>query len=112
MMLALAVLSLAVACGDDAAAVVPDAGAAPDATTPDAGPPDAGPREWPFAEVPAVTEPEPGILREVVRVPGADAPPNPMGGIDTPAEMDVVQVVRWRAAGDAPQARAVLVAMP
>lgn len=96
-------------CGDDD-------GAAPDGgpPAPDTGPraPDAGPRDWPAGDIPAVTEPEEGIVREVVRVPGGMASANPATGAETPAELSFVQVVRWRAAGDAPQARAVIVAMP
>jgi hypothetical protein len=71
---------------------------------------DAGPRDWPEAEVPSSTEPEPGIFRDVFSIPAADAPPNPDTGDDTPSALDRVQIVRFR--GDAGEARAIVVAMP
>ncbi|HJL15552.1 MAG TPA: hypothetical protein RMH99_07855 [Sandaracinaceae bacterium LLY-WYZ-13_1] len=95
--------SLHAACdgGDDPADAGVDAGAAPD----------AGPRDWPFAEVDAVTEPAPGIRREVLQVDGFEAPPNPETGDATPAELQRFQVVRFSGA-DTPEVRAVVVAMP
>jgi dienelactone hydrolase len=100
------ILSFVLLFGCDGSSGTPDGG--PPGT--DAGP-DAGPRDWPFAEVPAETEPEPGILRTVLRLPGADAPPNPTTGDDTPSELDRVQIVRYRARG-ASDVRAVVIAMP
>jgi len=100
-------LALALAACDSDPPAETDAGA-------DAGPPtvDAGaPRDWPFAEVPAVTEPEPGIRREVLIVDGVDAAPNPDTGDDTPAELDRFPIVRFSGA-DEPEVRAVVVAMP
>lgn len=73
--------------------------------------PDAGVRDWPFVEVPAVTEPEPGIRREVLVVDGFEAPENPTTGDATPADLNRTQVVRFSAA-DTPDVRAVVVAMP
>lgn len=73
--------------------------------------PDAGPRDWPFAEVPAVTEPEPGIRREVLEIDVSDAPANPTTGDDTPSELDRIRIVRFSAEGMA-DVRAVIVAMP
>ncbi|MCZ7677948.1 MAG: hypothetical protein M5U28_03855 [Sandaracinaceae bacterium] len=75
------------------------------------GAPDAGPRDWPFAEVPAVTEPEAGVRREVLTIDGSDAPANPTSGDDTPAALDRVQIVRFSPAG-ASDVRAVIVAVP
>ncbi|MCA9604732.1 MAG: hypothetical protein KC619_04025, partial [Myxococcales bacterium] len=80
----------------------------------DAGsdPSDAGaPRDWPYAEVPSVTTPEPGLRREVLYVDGVTAPPNPDTGDATPAEANRFPVVRFSAA-DTPDVRAVVVAMP
>ncbi|RZO64298.1 MAG: alpha/beta hydrolase [Sandaracinaceae bacterium] len=71
----------------------------------------AGPRDWPAAEVPAVTEPEPGIRREVLTLEGHPAPPNPSTGDATPDALDRVQVVRYSGM-DEPDVRAVVVAMP
>lgn len=85
--------------------------ATPDAGTDAGGAPDAGPRDWPFAEVPAVTEPEAGVRREVLTIEGSDAPANPTTGDDTPAALDRVQIVRFSPAG-ASDVRAVIVAVP
>jgi hypothetical protein len=85
-------------CGDDGAA------------TPDAAP---GPRDWPAMTVPTSTVPEPGIRREVVLVDGADAPANPVSGVDTPGELDRTQLLRFRRDLSPPApARAVVVMMP
>ena len=73
--------------------------------------PDAGPRDWPLAEVPSVTEPEPGIAREVLSIPVSDAPANPTTGDDTPSELDRVRIVRF-SHEDATEVRAVIVAVP
>lgn len=90
---------------------------APSAPATDAGPTprdagaDAGPREWPAMDVPAVTTPESGIVREVLRVPGFTAPANPTTGDATPAELNATQVVRYRASPEVPP-RAVVVCVP
>lgn len=88
-----------------------DAAPGSDAGVDAAAAPDAGPRDWPSAEVPAVTEPEPGIRREVLTVDGFVAPPNPTTGDPTPTALNRAQVVRFSAA-DTPDVRAVVVAMP
>jgi dienelactone hydrolase len=93
--------------GCDGSSTSPDAGPAPV----DAGTDAAAPRDWPAAEVPAETEPEPGMLRTVLTLPGADAPPNPTTGDDTPSELDRVQIVRFRMRGVS-EVRAVVIAMP
>lgn len=93
----LACLALAAGCEDDptfASAPLPDGPPAPDAAT----------------EVPAVTTPEEGLLREVLRVEGTTPPPHP-GGMATPEELNATQLVRYRREdGDPP--RAVVVIMP
>ncbi|MFK7990113.1 MAG: hypothetical protein AB8I08_29105 [Sandaracinaceae bacterium] len=80
----------------------------------DAGPDasaDAGPVTWPAAEVPAETEPEPGILRALLTVDGFAPPANPSTSDSTPAEFNRTQVVRFYGAEE-PDVRAVIVAMP
>ena len=78
----------------------------------DAGPSDAGPpRDWPLADVEAITTPEPGIRREVRVIDGVAAPPNPDTGDATPAELDRFPIVRFFAEGE-PTVRAVVIAMP
>ncbi|MDQ3031015.1 MAG: lysophospholipase [Myxococcota bacterium] len=96
---------LLVACGSDTSPV--DGGVDTSVAPPDAGPP----RDWPAAEPPATTEPEEGILRDVIVVDGVDAPPNPTTGDDTPRELDRFAVVRFRAEG-VPEPRAIVLAMP
>lgn len=109
---ALAALALG-AC--DPGPATPDAAVPPDAVALDDAPP--GPdafveiRDWPATEVPASTTPEPGIVREIVEIPGYDAPPNPTTSTDTPAERDRARFVRFRAA-TATEPRAVVIAMP
>lgn len=98
---ALSLLLVLSAC--DGASVPADAGV--DAAA------DAGPRDWPLAEMPAETEPEPGILRTVLTLPGADAPRNPTTGDDTPSELDRAQIVRFRSS-TATEARAIVIAVP
>lgn len=97
-------IALLVAC--DGTPTPTDAGADA-AVALDAG----GPRDWPFAEVPAVTAPEPGLRREVLVVDGVMAPPNPDTGDATPADGNRFGVVRFSGA-DEPDVRAVVVAMP
>lgn len=68
-------------------------------------------RDWPAGDVPASAEVESGIVRELVTIPGADAPPNPTTGTDTPGELDRARFLRFRATPPVAP-RAVLVAMP
>lgn len=97
---------LMAACGDGGPE---ESDAAVDATAPveDA----SERRDWPAGEVPLVDEPEPGVRREIVIVEGHAAPPNPATGDETPASLNRVQLVRYSGV-DAPDARAVVVAMP
>lgn len=101
------VLSLLLLLGCDDAPPPTDAGTDAAVTPVDAGPP----RDWPFAEVPAVTEPEPGLRREVIVIDGVAAPPNPDTGDATPPERNRFPVVRF-SASDEPDVRAIVVAMP
>ena len=95
------------ACGDGGGSSdEPDAGGPDAATAPDA-------RDWPAGEPPASTVPEAGVRRDVLRVPGATAPPNPVTGDTTPAAENVIQVLRYRADVEPAAApHAILVAMP
>lgn len=104
--LACGLLALA---GCDGHAGEPDGGVVDGGTDvgTDAGPP----RDWPFAEVPAETVPEPGVLRTVLTLPGFEPPPNPTTGAATPRALDRVQLVRYRSEG-ATEARAIVIAMP
>src|SRR5216117_2448815 len=75
--------------------------------------PDAGPRDWPEAPPDLSTVPEPGVRRDLIRVPGVVPPANPMTLEQTPAEVDFTQVLRYRQDVDPPApARAILVAYP
>ncbi len=104
----LTALALLTACGDDDDPGPPDA--APDAGL-DAG--DPAPAMYPEATMPAATTPVPGVRREVFHVAGTTPPPNPVTGGETPAELNVTQVLRYRRDVDPPaEARAILVAMP
>lgn len=85
----------------------------------DDGAPDAAPHldarapvDWPEADVPAATTPEPGIRREIFTVDGVAPPPNPVSGELTPTELDRTVVVRYRQAGDPVAPHAVVVAFP
>ena len=103
---------LASACGDDDGGTRDaggDVGEAVDAGT-DAFVP---PMDWPAVRPDESIEIEPGIVREVRLVPGTTPPPNPDTGDATPEELNHIQVVRFRRAGDpAPEARAIVVGMP
>ena len=81
----------------------------PDASL-DAGT-DAGPRDWLGMDVPALTTSETGITREVIHVAGFAAAPNPVTGDATPSELNVTQVVRYRASPEM-EPRAVVVCVP
>lgn len=105
-LLLLALSLLALGC-DDEDPPPTDAGLDADAAAPE----DAGVRDWPAAEVPAVTEPAAGIRREVLTVDGFTPPPNPATSDATPPELNRTQVVRF-SASDEPEVRAVVVAMP
>ena len=109
-LVALAFTSCALAlsgCGDDDASST-DAGVdAPPAV--DLGPPP----NWDFAEPPAAETVETGVRREIFRVPGITAPPNPTTSTATPAELDATQVVRYREDVTPPKAaRAIVIAYP
>lgn len=79
----------------------------------DAGPPppDAPITDWPLTEVPATTELEAGVIRDVIRVPTFTAPPNPVTSDATPTELNATQIVRYHVSPEAP-ARAIVFAMP
>lgn len=100
-------VALALVACDGSTPASTDAGADAGEPPADAGPP----RDWPFAEVPARTEPEPGIEREVLLVDGVAAPASPTTGAATPAGYDRFPIVRFRAVG-APDVRAIVIAMP
>ena len=108
----LAVSSLLLACDPQPvptdAALEPDAPLGEDAFAPDAF---VVVNDWPASEVPASSEVEPGIVRELVELDGFDAPPNPEGPVDTPAPYDRARFVRYRAS-TATEPRAVVIAMP
>lgn len=71
----------------------------------------APPRDWPFAEPPLSTEPEPGIRRDVIEIASAPAAVNPSGNIATPDALNRARFVRFHAAsGAAPSA--IVIAMP
>src|SRR5688500_15846572 len=75
--------------------------------------PDAGRPDHPLLEVPTSTVPEPGVRRDLHRVPGATPPANPTSGEATPAELDFAQVLRYRPDQDPPApADAVIIALP
>lgn len=64
-------------------------------------------------DVPAVTVPEPGVRREVIRLPGVAPPSNPATGTATPGDYNQTQVLRYRQDRETPvAARAIVVAMP
>ena len=64
-------------------------------------------------DVPAVTVPEPGVRREVIRLPGVVPPSNPTTGTATPGDYNQTQVLRYRQDRETPvPARAIVVAMP
>ena len=103
-------LVLSSGCGDDDAPPVLDGGDVADADAQrDGGPP----RDWPLLEVPATTMVEPGVVRDVVRVPGFAPPPNPTTGAETPTDLDATQILRYREDADPPRpVRAIVIAMP
>lgn len=75
--------------------------------------PDAGRPDWPSQQVPASTVPEAGVRRDVLRVDGVVPPANPLTGDETPGELNVVQVLRYRQDVDPPApATVVIVALP
>lgn len=85
-------VAFAVGCGDDAANT---------------------PADYPFAEPPSSTIPEPGVRRELFWVDGSVAPDNPSTGDATPASLNRSRVLRYRQDVEPAVApRAVLVAMP
>jgi len=98
-----ALAAFASGCGD----AMPSTDGGQDAALADAGPA----MDWPYAEAPAVSEPVPGVRREVIVVDGVAAPPNPADGSTTPPELNRFPVVRFSAA-DEPPVRAVVIAMP
>lgn len=100
-------LALLLSACDPAPIAGTDAGPPPRDGGADAGPP----RDWASMDVPAVTTPESGITREVLRVPGFVPPPNPTTGDATPAELNFTQVVRYRAS-PAAEPRAVVICVP
>jgi hypothetical protein len=109
--LALPALALS---ASDPAPVPPDAAMAPDAPPVDAPEtPDAFVmvRDWPAREAPVSAEVETGIVRELVEIPGFDAPANPTTGDDTPTAYDRARFMRFRAATPTEPA-AVVIAMP
>jgi hypothetical protein len=64
-------------------------------------------------DVPAVTVLEPGVRREVIRLPGVVPPANPETGTVTPNDYNQTQVLRYRQDQETPvPARAIVVAMP
>ena len=69
------------------------------------------PMDWPASEVPASTEVEPGVVRELITIDGFDAPPNPTTSTDTPDTLDRARFVRFRASTPS-EPRAVVIAMP
>lgn len=79
-----------------------------DAVMPEDAPP---PRDWPFVEPPLSSEPEPGILRDIIEIASAPAAVNPRGDIATPNALNRARFVRFHAAsGAAPSA--IVIAMP
>jgi pimeloyl-ACP methyl ester carboxylesterase len=81
-----------------------------DSTMGDGSAPDSG--DLPLT-VPTAGEVEPGVYREIFPVATDQPAPNPSAttNADTPAELNSVNVVRYRAPGDpAPAARAVVIA--
>lgn len=64
-----------------------------------------------YVPPPATAVVEPGVVRNVVLVPGVHPPGNPVLGVETPKERDVVRLVRYRLEKSTP-ARAIVVAMP
>ena len=69
------------------------------------------PRDWPFAEPPLSTEPEPGMLRDIIEIESAAAPANPLAGVATPDALNRARFVRFHASsGAAPSA--IVIAMP
>lgn len=124
--LAALLATLSLGCGSDPPSATADAGgdaradvpavtdapattdAAPDAPV-DAG----GPREVPWEEPPRSVVVEPMVRREVLWVDAPAPPPNPTTNAATPAELNRVQVLRYRIdATPARAVRAVVIAMP
>jgi len=70
---------------------------------------DAPVTDWPLMEVPASHTLEGGVVRDVLRLPTYQAPPNPTTGDVTPTEFNATQIARYH--GGAP-ARAIVLAMP
>lgn len=98
----------------DPPTVAIDASVAPDAIAIDAAAPSDAfvpVMDWPASEVPASTEVEPGIVRELITIDGFDAPPNPTTAADTPTALDRARFVRFRASTPA-EPRAIVIAMP
>lgn len=83
---------------------------ATDAGVPDARVPlDAPVIDWPLAEAPSSHALEGGVMRDVLRLPTYEAPPNPMTGDVTPDVLNATQIARYHGDGDA---RAIVLAMP
>ncbi len=97
---ALVLFGVLAACSDDARTTGGRDAGALDAAAPDA----------PF-EVPAVTIPEPGLLRTAALVPGHVPAPNPVTGAASPDRYNATRVVRYQLEG-APDPRAILVLVP
>lgn len=67
----------------------------------------------PYVPPPARAVVEPGILREILEIEGVAPEPNPALAAATPAERNVVRVVRYRPDSSPPKpARAIVVMMP
>lgn len=85
-------------------------------SSPAAEPSDAGTTspDWPAAELPSSTSPEPGVRRDAIHVPGVLAPPNPLHADATPPEgAEATRVLRYRADVSPPaEAAAILLALP
>jgi hypothetical protein len=69
------------------------------------------PMDWPAMQPPVETTPLPGVVRELVSVETPAPPPNPVTSDATPAELNRIHFLRFRAEGvDSP--RAIVLAMP
>jgi pimeloyl-ACP methyl ester carboxylesterase len=72
-----------------------------------------GPRDTAAVSVPTSAVVDLGVRREVYRIPGAVAPPNPVTGVTTPAAYNQAQIARYRRDATPPApARAVIILMP
>ncbi|MCB9787730.1 MAG: hypothetical protein H6744_13690 [Deltaproteobacteria bacterium] len=102
----LACAAAAAACGGDPAGVATDAATDDGDLHADADGADAADTTAPSC---------PAVVTQYVEIPGVAAPPNPVTGAATPAEMNVVRFIRYRGdTGDAPpaEADAILVVAP